>query len=557
MDSLQVEVKIELGHKASCKETLTPEGFTHDWVVFVRGPESCDISHFVDKVVFNLHESFAKPRRVLKDPPYQVAEAGYGSFFLPIEVYFKNKEEPRKLRFDYDLFLPVYGSPPIDNIRSEALTFRNPTDEFRRKLVKGGGIVSGLPVANGLNSSSPTRSLLASQHSIDMKDGKGTNNTVDTHLTSQTLTLEKDKPKKNKHDKPICNKTARTQDPVTPGIKRSSSLSGIDDLQLSHSVKKKKKKTEESTVKSSKPVGFIPLELPIPGSDQKGKLEDVKDIKLKIKSLNKKSGSGMGGSAKKKSKEISDAGIANNVSGVSKHKDSSSSKKSKLKSPKEDMKAAKKEDRKLEKITFRRSSGDSWSSSTSTSSLSGNLNGSKNTALNKLLAEIGDDEEGEEEEEDDDVDIFKPFSSSAIHTSASQKPPGVAASSPKRPSKNKDTSKGKASANSQGKKTETVKDGSKNGIKSPLTKSPPMKQSPKIKPKDNKDGSSNGQQNSSTHLVQLYKRLVALKDSTVLQKIVDILEGSGRFEITETTLDFDLCALDKSTIKKIENSINR
>ena len=63
MDSLQVEVKIELGHKASCKETLTPEGFTHDWVVFVRGPESCDISHFVDKVVFNLHESFAKPRR--------------------------------------------------------------------------------------------------------------------------------------------------------------------------------------------------------------------------------------------------------------------------------------------------------------------------------------------------------------------------------------------------------------------------------------------------------------------------------------------------------------
>ena len=63
MESLQVEVKIELGHKASCKETLTPEGFTHDWVVFVRGPESCDISHFVDKVVFHLHESFTKPKR--------------------------------------------------------------------------------------------------------------------------------------------------------------------------------------------------------------------------------------------------------------------------------------------------------------------------------------------------------------------------------------------------------------------------------------------------------------------------------------------------------------
>lgn len=88
---------------------------------------------------------------VLKDPPYQVAEAGYGSFFLPIEVYFKNKEEPRKLKFDYDLFLPVYGSPPIDHIRSEALTFKNPTDEFKKKLIKGGGIATGLSTANGLN----------------------------------------------------------------------------------------------------------------------------------------------------------------------------------------------------------------------------------------------------------------------------------------------------------------------------------------------------------------------------------------------------------------------
>lgn len=63
MESVQVEVKIELGHKASCKKILSPEGFTHDWVVFVRGPESCDISHFVEKVVFYLHESFAKPKR--------------------------------------------------------------------------------------------------------------------------------------------------------------------------------------------------------------------------------------------------------------------------------------------------------------------------------------------------------------------------------------------------------------------------------------------------------------------------------------------------------------
>ena len=88
---------------------------------------------------------------VLKSPPYAVSEHGYGSFFLPIEVYFKNKIEPRKLQFDYDLILPAFGSLPIDNIRSEALTFTNPTDEFKRKLVKGGGIVTKTTTTNGFH----------------------------------------------------------------------------------------------------------------------------------------------------------------------------------------------------------------------------------------------------------------------------------------------------------------------------------------------------------------------------------------------------------------------
>ena len=88
---------------------------------------------------------------VLKDPPYTVAEAGYGSFFLPVEVFFKNKEEPRNLMFDYDLVLPACGSPPIDNIRSEALTFTNPTEEFRKKLVRGGGIVTSTGTVNGFH----------------------------------------------------------------------------------------------------------------------------------------------------------------------------------------------------------------------------------------------------------------------------------------------------------------------------------------------------------------------------------------------------------------------
>ena len=58
-----VQVKLELGHRAQLRKKPTTEGFTHDWMVFVRGPEQCEIQHFVEKVVFRLHDSFPKPKR--------------------------------------------------------------------------------------------------------------------------------------------------------------------------------------------------------------------------------------------------------------------------------------------------------------------------------------------------------------------------------------------------------------------------------------------------------------------------------------------------------------
>lgn len=58
-----VQVKLELGHRAQVRKKPTVEGFTHDWMVFVRGPEHSNIQHFVEKVIFHLHESFPRPKR--------------------------------------------------------------------------------------------------------------------------------------------------------------------------------------------------------------------------------------------------------------------------------------------------------------------------------------------------------------------------------------------------------------------------------------------------------------------------------------------------------------
>lgn len=68
-------------------------------------------------------------------------ESGYAGFIMPIEVYFKNKEEPRKVCFTYDLFLNLEGNPPVNHLRCEKLTFNNPTVEFRYKLLMAGGVM--------------------------------------------------------------------------------------------------------------------------------------------------------------------------------------------------------------------------------------------------------------------------------------------------------------------------------------------------------------------------------------------------------------------------------
>lgn len=78
---------------------------------------------------------------VVKSPPYNVKESGYAGFNLPIDIYLKNDEEPKRIRFNYDLHLQNDG-PPIMKVQKEKYVFVAPTSEFKNNLLKGGGIVS-------------------------------------------------------------------------------------------------------------------------------------------------------------------------------------------------------------------------------------------------------------------------------------------------------------------------------------------------------------------------------------------------------------------------------
>lgn len=81
------------------------------------------------------------PFSVVKEPPYSVKESGYAGFALPIEIHLRNKDEPKKVSFHYDLNLQQAGAPII-KVQKEKYIFNSPNDEFKMKLLKGGGSVS-------------------------------------------------------------------------------------------------------------------------------------------------------------------------------------------------------------------------------------------------------------------------------------------------------------------------------------------------------------------------------------------------------------------------------
>jgi len=47
----KIRITLECGHTSVLRVHSTPEGYTHDWEVFVRGVDNADIHHYIEKGV--------------------------------------------------------------------------------------------------------------------------------------------------------------------------------------------------------------------------------------------------------------------------------------------------------------------------------------------------------------------------------------------------------------------------------------------------------------------------------------------------------------------------
>ncbi|XP_072260477.1 protein AF-9 isoform X3 [Pyxicephalus adspersus] len=569
-----VQVKLELGHRAQVRKKPTLEGFTHDWMVFVRGPEHSNIQHFVEKVVFHLHESFPRPKRVCKDPPYKVEESGYAGFILPIEVYFKNKEEPKKVRFDYDLFLHLEGHPPVNHLRCEKLTFNNPTEEFRRKLLKAGGIMvmsEGSSFSSGTSlhlPSLPSNSLSFSdvKKSKSSHGSKDPNKLVSVNSSSNTLGLSKphksSKDHKEKSSKDSKEHRSAFKEPSRDHTKSSKESSKkpkenkpLKDEKIvpKMAFKEPKPMTKETRCEnnniltvssghqqekkvSSKRPPHIDSEDPLTRKRRKSNSESS------LKSFSNSSLLILSSSDKKPLKDKSQ-----NKTGKVKIESEVMDKKKVTLPPFEDI--VDPNDTDMEDNMSSKSESGQPSPASSTSSSSSSLAPPHNHrqgiqdfftyctgSLRSIMKDLNSDENDEESDDPEDNDSE---SERTIHIHGGSRARRISLS---------DGSHSESSSVSSPLRNEppTLLKTNSNQI---LEVKSPIKQS-----KSEKQG-KNGDCDKAylDELVELHRRLMTLRERHILQQIVNLIEETGHFHITNTTFDFDLCSLDKTTVRKLQS----
>jgi YEATS domain-containing protein 4 len=107
-----------------------------------------DISYWLKKVQFKLHETYAQAVRTIEQPPFEVTETGWGEFEIQIKLYFvpESTEKPQTLW--HSLKLHPYGQDiegkrerreKVNSQNYEEVIFNEPVEQFYDILTGGSG----------------------------------------------------------------------------------------------------------------------------------------------------------------------------------------------------------------------------------------------------------------------------------------------------------------------------------------------------------------------------------------------------------------------------------
>ncbi|XP_053700516.1 YEATS domain-containing protein 4 [Synchiropus splendidus] len=114
------------------------DGHTHQWSVYVKPFMNEDMSAYVKKIQFKLHESYGNPLRVVTKPPYEITETGWGEFEIMIKIFFIDpNEKPVTMYHLLKLFQSDSSAMPKKTVVSEfydEMIFQDPTAMMQQLL---------------------------------------------------------------------------------------------------------------------------------------------------------------------------------------------------------------------------------------------------------------------------------------------------------------------------------------------------------------------------------------------------------------------------------------
>uniref|UniRef100_A0A0N4ZQM9 YEATS domain-containing protein 4 n=1 Tax=Parastrongyloides trichosuri TaxID=131310 RepID=A0A0N4ZQM9_PARTI len=113
---------------------------THEWVIFVKPYLNEDMSKYVKKVQFKLHESYENNIKVVEHPPFEVRETCWAESEVMVKIFFNDQyEKPLtlyhyvRIREDGATYIGTDGTVAAEHY--DEFIFKEPTLQFEKLLV--------------------------------------------------------------------------------------------------------------------------------------------------------------------------------------------------------------------------------------------------------------------------------------------------------------------------------------------------------------------------------------------------------------------------------------
>jgi YEATS domain-containing protein 4 len=174
------------------------DGHTHHWTIYVKPFRNEDMSVYVKKVHFRLHESYNNANRVVMKPPYEVTETGWGEFEIIIKIYFNDPiERPVTIYHLLKLFQTeadiMLGKKNLVSEFYDELVFQDPSVVMQQLLIQQRPVTLGAYKHETEFEEKKEKNILA----VMAAKGKIR---LDIQQLSEQLKASKDEISKLKHD---------------------------------------------------------------------------------------------------------------------------------------------------------------------------------------------------------------------------------------------------------------------------------------------------------------------------------------------------------------------